>query len=336
MTPTLTNLAERLRTPSASPHLEILGMSVTAAGNYGATRPEPTGWCECTPAVHVRLDGATYAVPATDSSLDTLLEETRAPALRATCRPYPSSAPYLTPEELSARDDLDQWPQQVAQRYFQDCWEAARAATRPQIEAAVDRAPHRVAYAAGLLGGVLSIAHLILVAAQLTPPGWNVSVVQSVANACLLTAVILWLYPADLPVFRWWIERRAARLIGPGGPPTATPVTSTAFLMTWPGPTRPAPPPAPTARITDPREAVRTEGTQRSLAALQEAESKVLALQAAHPDDAALAERAGALLTQIRAATEQHQGEARAAAVDAQFAQLEADVQTELHYLRDR
>ena len=64
--------------------------------------------------------------------------------------------------------------------------------------------------------------------------------------------------------------------------------------------------------------------------------SQVLALQAAHPDDAALAERAGALLTQIRAATEQHQGEARAAAVDAQLAQLEADVQTELHYLRDR
>ena len=177
-------------------------MSVTAAGNYGATWPEPTGWCACTPTVHVRLDGATYAVPATDTTLTGLLQDASVPALRATCRPYPSSAPYLTPEELSARDDLDQWPQQVAQRYFQDCWEAARAATRPQIEAAVDRAPHRVAYAAGLLGGALSIAHLILVAAQLTPPGWNVSVAQDVASGCLLTAVILWLYPADLPVFR--------------------------------------------------------------------------------------------------------------------------------------
>lgn len=313
---TLQALPGALRQQPAYPGVTLTGVSFHATEHLPPDVPQATIVVRA--AVHFTLGGQAHATPATIEALTTLLTARSAAEIQPlTERPTPCTGRLLrTLHEATLGDVI----RHVAEQCLTDHLRRTQSRSRALgTLAALMLTGMLLALTTKLLGGTSFNALVLLLTA--------------VVPLSILIAVTL------------HTTERSARVdahfaLMPEAPHlTPDPHCAGRFLIGAPALLSEAAPPAVrpvTAASADPRETVRAEGQQRSLTALRAAESQVLALQAAHPDDAALAERAGALLTQIRAATEQHQGEARAAAVDAQLAQLEADVQTELNYLRDR
>lgn len=102
------------------------------------------------------------------------------------------------------------------------------------------------------------------------------------------------------------------------------------------GPAQPARPAALTARpihSVDLREQIATEGTERSLSTLRDAQRRAQALKAAHADDAAFTARLDQLIERTQTEIDARHEDALKRSGQQELDDLEQTVQTELHYL---